>query len=340
MKKLLSFFLLGIILLLSMPSLIPSTSATGLSMQYGALNTAEGFFNSAEYYQEIGISFLIYQYYDTWGWDCPPVYCYWDYTNADTLAYYLDLQSTGYYASWVSNWWVGDYHATYFWPYPAPYGHLWCYGMPNGVQDISDNLVYTHTTQGSTQTSYENFVFMWTCSNGGKYWTAPGVWDAINGITYSTITGDTPPTFNPVNTNTMYGFIDDQSPYTEVGMPFAWTGRTDLSQYGYSSPDYSGYCYIGFEGPSPFMINLLPSPNPNSYQAWVFANKFYYNALISGLNIHQALDAASQYCYGVNFDLSPLYQGWWNKPDIPNQDPDYWWYSRMRVFGNAGIYPA
>ena len=244
-------------LLLSISALIPSASATGLSMQYGCLAPN---YNNDEYLQEAYMCDKIYDYYDTYGWDAPPVNAYWGYTTADWVAYCLDLQSTGYYADWVANWWVGDFRPS-FPTNPGPYGHLWFYGIPNG-EDISDNSVYTQTTNGGTQSSYETFNFIWTCANGGRYWTDPGVWDEINGITTSNISeNSSEPTFTPVNTNTLYGFIDDESPYLEVGMPFAWTGITNMRLDGYSSPGAPNYCYIGFEGPSPFMKDtLIDSP--------------------------------------------------------------------------------
>lgn len=318
--------------MLSISALIPSVSATGLSMQYGSLNTDPKFYNPDERDAESYVCATIYNYYDWWGWDAPPVNCYWDYTDASTVSYLLDLQSTGTYADWVANWWVGDFHPSGS-PDPGPYGHMWFYGIPNG-EDIRDNSVYTQTTNGGTQSSYETFNFIWTCSNGGRYWTGPGEWNTVNGITHSNIPEASPtPTFTPVNTNTMYGFIDDESPYLEVGMPFAWTGRTDLRQDGYSNPDNTNYCYIGFEAPSLFMLNDLPESSPTK-QAWQFATDFYYESLLYGYNAREGLDAASQYCYDCDFDSTPLYSGYWFRAF------GYWWFSRIRVLGNGNMYPA
>ncbi len=247
------------------------------------------------------------------------------------VSYLLDLQSTGYYADWVANWWLGDFHPGT--GDPAPYGHMWFYGIPNG-QDIQDNLVYTQTTNGGTQSSYETFNFIWTCSNGGRYWTGPGLYNYVNGITHSDIPDTSPtPTIVPANTNTMYGFIDDDPPYAEVGMPFAWTGRSDLRLDGYINPDNTNYCFIGWEAPSLFMLTELPNSNPTKY-SWQFATSFYYEALTNGYNTRQALDAASNYCYNCDFDQTPLYSGYWN------QAFDHWWFSRIRVLGNGNIYPA
>jgi len=287
------FSLLGVLLLLSVSvSTIPSVRATGLSMQYGALDTDP--YDNYEFLNESAVCGTIYNYYDWWGYDAPPCNCYWYYTNASTVAYLLDLQSTGQYADWVTNWWVGDYHATYGYPYPEPYGQMWFYGYPNGdTTDIQDNMVWTQTTNGGQQASYEIFNFIWTCANGGRYWTGPGEYDDINGITDSDIfANQSEPTFTPDNTNTMYGFVDDESPYTHVGMPFAWTGITNMRLDGYGSPGSPNYCYIGFEGPSPFMKEPLPD-SPYSRKAWEFVERFYYYALYYGLNANNALNYAS-----------------------------------------------
>jgi len=327
------FSLLGTMLLLSAPALtIPSVRATGLSMQYGYLDPNN--FDYDEYLQQEETCDQIYDYYDWWAYYTPPCNCYWEYTNATIVSYLLDLQSTGEYADWVTNWWVGDFHPSAGYPYPGPYGHMWFYGYGGGYMDISDNLVYTQTTNGGTQSSYETFNFIWTCSNGGRYWTGPGAWNVVNGITHSNIANTSAePTFTPVNTNTMYGFIDDDPPYAEVGMPFAWAGRTDLSQDGYSSPDSTDYCYIGFEAPSLTMLSDLPD-SPYSRQAWEFAEKFYYYATLYGYSVADSLDMASQYCYGYNFGSTPLYSGYWNIAF------GKWWFSRMRVLGNSNLYPA
>ena len=253
------------------------------------------------------------------------------YTTVNWVSYCLDLQSQGYYADSVANWWVGDYHASAWYPYPEPWGHFWFYG--NSGNDIQDNLIFTEATNEGTQSSYEFFNFIWTCANGGRYWTEPGIYDPIGGIT-SLIPNTTypVPTNIPVNTNTMYGFREDQFPFPAIGMPFAWTGRTDLSLNGYSSPDYTNYCYIGFEGPSPFMIN--PLPGAPTYQAWQFVDEFYYHVLFYDSNTIIALDDASDILYGDSFDSTALYQGWWNEAR------GYFWYSRMYVLCNGNVCPA
>lgn len=333
-KRVFIFSLLEAILLLSVPALtIPSASATGLSMQYGALDTTP--YDHYEFLNESAICGTIYNYYDWWGYDASPVNCYWYFTNASTVAYLLDLQSTGQYADWVTTWWVGDFHPSPEYPYPEPYGQMWFYGYPNGdTTDIQDNMVWTQTTNGGQQASYETFCFIWTCSNGGRYWTGPGEYDDINGITTSNIPDTEPePTFTPSNTNTMYGFVDDEPPYTHVGMPFAWTGITNMRLDGYGSPGAPNYCYIGWEAPSPFIKNTLVD-SPYSRKAGEFVERFYYNAIYNGYTANDALDAASYYCYGVDFDETPLYNGYWNKAF------GKWWFSTLRVLGNGNMYAA
>lgn len=327
-RKIATISLLLLVLPLSAFTIPSARANTGLSMQYGCLAPNYDYY---EYLNESAICNTIYNYYYWWGYDAPPCNAYWGYTSAYWVAYCLDLQSTGEYAAWVANWWVGDYHATYWYLIPGPFGHMWFYG--NSGDDIQDNMVFTQTTNGGTQSSYETFNFIWTCSNGGRYWTDPGVWDEINGITNSTLSGESEPNFTPDNTNTMYGFIDDDPPYAEVGMPFAWTGITNMRLDGYGSPGAPNYCFIGFEGPSPQMQAPLKDAL-YSRKAWQFVERFYYNALYYSLNANDALDAASDYCYGCDFDSTPLYNGYWNKAN------GYWWFLTLRVLGNGNMYPA
>ncbi len=299
----------------------------GLAMQYGALNQAEEFYSINESGNETNACALISWYYARYPSGCIPFNNYWYFTDAEDVRICLEAQATGEYADWVINFWVGDFRPSDVLD-PAPYGHLWLYGKYENERelDISDNLVFTHSTVGGTQASYENVNFIWTCCNGGRYWTSPGVSNEINGITISYIPDNlSQPTFTPVNTNTMYGFIDNDG--TEVGMPFAWTGCTDLSLNGYSSSDNSNYCYIGFEGPSPGLSYTLPNSQQLGYD---FANSFYYYAITNLLSVHDALNSASLYCYGTaNFASTPLYQGWWWTAN------GFWWFTTMRVLGDS-----
>ncbi len=71
------FSISGVMLLLSISVLIPSATATGLSMQYGALNLNSEYYSPDEQEMESNVYATIYNYYDWWGWDAPPVNCYW-----------------------------------------------------------------------------------------------------------------------------------------------------------------------------------------------------------------------------------------------------------------------
>jgi hypothetical protein len=303
----------------------PFVKANGIAMEYGYVqNTTNPPYDEDEYNDEWSVCDTINNNY--WLFDANWVYSFDVYCNLTTaywVAYALDEQSTGEYADYVVNWWVGDFHPSSVF-YPEPYGHMWCFGYD--FQDISDNEVFTHATNYGTQSSYESFTFMWTCSNGGCYWNDQQSWDEVPGITLPLIPEAEPtPTFTPVNTNNHYGYLFGI--YGEVGMPFAWTGRTDLSLDGYGDSDYTNYCYIGFQGPSPGMKCELPGLSGICGKD--FALAFFYESATSRSNVHDALDVASDACYGTNFGGTPLYDGWWHKAN------GYWWYTTMRVYGDT-----
>jgi hypothetical protein len=102
--------------------------------------------------------------------------------------------------------------------------------------------------------------------------------------------------------------------------------------YNYNQGDY---CYIGFEGPSPFMKNYLPD---SGYRAENFPMAFYISAIGSPYTythhtVAESLDFASDYTYDSDFDETPLYNGYWSEPEN-----DTWFVSRMRVFGNGAMF--
>ncbi|MEM2098924.1 MAG: hypothetical protein QXU99_04160 [Candidatus Bathyarchaeia archaeon] len=110
-----------------------------------------------------------------------------------------------------------------------------------------------------------------------------------------------------------------------------------LEGYYSSSGDY---CYIGFEGMSPFMINDLPD---TGVSASYFPAYFYYKALgyVNPYHqtIHDSLDYASYITYGVAFDQTALYNGYWKFTNQSEGDPvTGWWFCHMRVFGNTNLW--
>ena len=128
-----------------------------------------------------------------------------------------------------------------------------------------------------------------------------------------------------------------------TGMPWAWTTYGFGSDDGYHWPDcWALSCYIGFEG-------MSPSVYDRSFRGWdgVYAYQFLYDVycylLVSGWNIHDALNCASYENFGIPYDNStePLYNGfesWWpgNYGDPPI-DPG-WYEGKMKVYGNSEIY--
>jgi hypothetical protein len=110
-------------------------------------------------------------------------------------------------------------------------------------------------------------------------------------------------------------------------MPYAWTGRIDMSIDGSGGCDY---CYIGFEGRSPFMANYLPGDGDLT----VYFPYFYESFIISGESVWDSLDDASWNTYGCAFSGSDLYNGYW-LPD--KDDPTKYWRCCMRVFGDASM---
>jgi hypothetical protein len=253
------------------------------------------------------------------------VNAYGEFTNQTCLTICLDWQVDN--ASFVTNWWVGDYSPSFPELNPPPYGHLLFYG--NG-DFISDNFIYIHGTDNGTKSSKSEFSFIWTCANGGRYWNdTDGHFDAITGIVYNATSPFYPP---PDNTNDEYGYKNNTS--GEVyGMPLAWTGYSDMTLDGYNNPS-GNYCYIGWEGPSVMMIDCF---NGTDCLASTFVYAFYYKALgfddPNPYYLHQcpaeSLDFASQIAYDLDFDGTELYTGYW-------QHADYgWFYVHMRVMGNS-----
>lgn len=140
-----------------------------------------------------------------------------------------------------------------------------------------------------------------------------------------------PPTPTPpTNLNTKYGFYY----YGDVvGMPLAWTQTDNLNINGYYN-DVGTYCYIGFEGPSPFMTEHL---HGTQVYACDFPWYFYNRALGWGdggqhHTIRQSLDYASANTFNSDFDDSAFYQGYWKPCDYGG------FFTRMRVLGNGAVY--
>ncbi|MEM2099372.1 MAG: hypothetical protein QXU99_06505 [Candidatus Bathyarchaeia archaeon] len=207
--------------------------------------------------------------------------------------------------AWEIVGWYWDEEYQMWWPiyeyvYVGTTRHYAYYGSQGASNGIEDLYLYSHTG------AKHRFTFIYTCANGGLI--------DINGDGYYDF----------------YGFVDTQNGTGIVGMPFAWTQRTDLSWNGYASPDYSGYAYIGFENISKWMCD-------NSefvyYNYGDFVRHFYYYALVSHYQINTALNwAMLDMTFGAqNFGASALYNGY-NAYAFGQT-----WRSRMRVFGDGSM---
>ena len=323
-----------IILLLSLTSSvdfinIQSTEALSVGIQWGYLNPYNG---TEKYYESYICDFIRTRFAQqgaSWGYQN----LYWDYTTLEAL--YQTTQWEHLYCDFAANWWVGDYHASMSQD-PLPFGHLYCYG--NSGSDIPDYTVYQFTNfyhvymppfydYWVSDPSRQYFNFIWTCVNGGFYWTdSSGNWDDIIGIIHP-ITGypppPSPPPPPPTNTNTQYGFWDYDS--GAVGMPYGWTGTTTMSSDG-------SYCYIGFEANSPFMGDRMP----NSVYYFNFPYRFYDHALsVIHFPIWACLEYASWSTYQTSFANSEMNTGYWRY--VTGEGMEGWYQCRMRVLGNNQI---
>lgn len=101
-------------------------------------------------------------------------------------------------------------------------------------------------------------------------------------------------------------------------MPWAWLHTSDISHDGYHNPDFGGLAFIGFREIAPFLVREIDGVKEAGFK---FIDKFYFwLAAPQPRYINSALDRASLYLWGVDFDDCPLYT-----------DPDY----EMRVYGDG-----
>ncbi|MCL1969898.1 MAG: hypothetical protein FWF66_00260, partial [Candidatus Bathyarchaeota archaeon] len=146
---------------------------------------------------------------------------------------------------------------------------------PNPTNGVVD------TTLSSYTGAKHKFTFIWTCVNGGT---------TVNGVSN-------------------YGYTDANG--RVVGMPLAWTQKTNLSKTGYTNPDGSGYAYIGFENTSKYLTDNRDFINGNYGD---FCRQFYYYAFVQHLPIKTSLDRATQDVMAnpkVTFASTSLYNGYW-----------------------------
>jgi hypothetical protein len=341
-KPYLSIFFLAI-LLFAMAFMTSSVKAERYAMEWGHLaKNDEGQYNWNEGNMSLDVCTdinALFNIRNMWyGGTVPSCNAYWTYTSGIDLYSCLGYQATQ--CDFVTNFWVGDFHWQTLTP---PYGHIYFYGEETDPPlDITDNGIYLNAV---TYPGYSKqyFDFIWTCSSAGLYWNnfGSGTYYSIDGIYPQPIWSINTPTTPPVNINTEYAYYNGGD---SVGMPYAWTGHSDMNLNGYSNPDYeSPYCYIGFECSSPFMLDSLPGTG-GWWQAHYFPEAFYHAALgwwDDGYyqSVHNSLDEICVYFYSEPFDYTTLANGWWHWRSIDGYEPNLaWYYCCMRVFGDSAIF--
>ncbi len=202
-----------------------------------------------------------------------------------------------------------------YYPYPHPifeyagttmhFGYYGDFGDYTSAYNnrVQDNYLYPYTG------NKHRFTIIWTCVNADLFDT--------NGDQI----GDT------------YGYYDDA--YIgggAVGMPYAWTRTTTLSQNGYAASDSSNFCYIGFENNSRALTDNSEFINKNYGD---FVRRFYYLAVVNRYSIKYALDIAvndmgtwHQYLWQTE-----LYSGYWGE-DMQGQ---LTMWCKMRIYGNTNM---
>lgn len=290
------------------------------SMQYGNLNDTSQ--PPGEWYSESDITWVIANYM------FPPSGNTWlveDWYNFDSEQWpILCSYSTFVYnkllfiqESYIptDNLWVGDFN-TQISPWSGA-RHWTFFGNPgSSPQDYAWDGMIGYCNEQYTG-SEQVFDFIWTCSAGGYYW----YWNG-SGLTENLIID------NP-NYNNVYGYWDSNNDI--VGMPIAWTGRTDMPN-GYSDPDSGATCYIGFEGSSRSLVTIANNNTGADYYEWLW---YFYNYATGGVDnqhhtVNECLNYASYQIWGESYDGCPL--------DSPWLDTQFNSWCRMRVFGNGNYY--
>lgn len=127
-----------------------------------------------------------------------------------------------------------------------------------------------------------------------------------------------------------------QANFSDYGTPEAWTQRTNLSDNGYSSPDYSGQAYLGFANFSLPINNSSVFEGQTTGPVLCWIEDFYDYALCDCNSIRDAMNLATQDFFGTTFTLSILNTGYsaWYPGDEYGNGADYY-YGKMRLFGDG-----
>lgn len=174
--------------------------------------------------------------------------------------------------------------------------HYAYYGSNGASNGIVDRDLYQYTG------AKHKFTFIWTCVNGG-----------LN-----------------IKPGGGYGYEDTTHWTGIVGMPYAWTRKSNMSTNGYSSPDNSGVAYIGFENTSKY---LTDNSDFITYNYGDFGKEFYYNLLVKHYTVKESLNAAAAKVMGgsqYNFSHTTLNTGYLDPSGTGNT-------CRMRVIGDGNM---
>jgi len=149
------------------------------------------------------------------------------------------------------------------------------------------------------------------------------------------------PGLPPVNYHQYYGYHDSIHITGAVGMPYAWTGRTNMG---------NDYCYIGFETTSPYLQDSPPGSWTITDYAYGYFPYYFYEYLLGrdGSVVHHdiadSLDYAARETFGTKqgeyytYEDSILNIGHWFYTNLEGMEG--WWYWRMRVIGyEDGVLP-
>lgn len=255
--------LLVLMLTITLTLTTNATATEYLNVNWGHMLSIEGGYLN-EYNAEVGACGVITDFMSNKaGWTS------WNaYHNYTTSGY---LQQTIVYRqqhdTWAHDFWVGDF-------YPEMTSgtlHYNFYGEGFGSNNIHDHGVYAWT---DWPYSKQHFTFIWTCACGNVF-------------------------TDPHNqTNLCYGFYDDINGTGLVGMPFAWPARGDLSLDGYDSPDYSTYCYLGWNSTSLGMSTYTGNPLHPYYTHFIY---YFYEHLVDGYSIKSSLDYASDVIWNCDW---------------------------------------
>ncbi len=151
--------------------------------------------------------------------------------------------------------------------------------------------------------SNEHFVFLWVCNNANIEGSAPG-----------------------------------------YGMAYAWSNgaiQNDGYNDGYQYPDGTGYAFISFDGPSPWLYQGMEGTGMgyNTYKDFLVF--FYYFALNSYATINEALDMASYQTGFYDFSAASFaYQNagcWAYNPWNTSMAPAGFYQGFMRVYGDGNV---